>query len=53
MNHEQRLRQPGEPLSSDLVKAIRLRHKLSQDEFAARLGLRGGKSVVSGWLPAR
>lgn len=53
MNHEQRRRQPGEPLSSDLVKAIRLRHKLSQDEFAARLGLRGGKSVVSGWETGR
>jgi serine/threonine-protein kinase HipA len=53
MNHKQRLRQPGEPLSSDLVKAIRLHNDLSQDEFAARLGLRGGKSVVSGWETGR
>jgi serine/threonine-protein kinase HipA len=40
-------------LSSGLVKAIRLRHDLSQDEFAARLGLRGGKSVISGWETGR
>jgi serine/threonine-protein kinase HipA len=53
MNHKQRLRQPGEPLSSELVKTIRLRNGLSQDEFAARLGLRGGKSVISGWETGR
>jgi len=35
------------------LKAIRLRHDLSQDEFAARLGLRGGKSVISGWETGR
>jgi HipA-like protein len=46
-------RKTGEPLSANLVKEIRLAHDLSQDELAARLGLRGGKSVVSGWETGR
>jgi serine/threonine-protein kinase HipA len=40
-------------LSGSRVKTIRLRKDLSQDEFAARIGLRGGKSVVSGWETGR
>jgi|GEM_PF-275605 len=42
-------RQTGDPLPPTVVKEIRARLGLSQDEFAARLGLRGGKSVISGW----
>ncbi len=46
-------RQPGDPLPGELVKEIRLAQELSQDELAARLGLRGGKSVISGWETGR
>lgn len=42
-------RQTGDPLDPKVIKEVRARLGLSQDEFAARLGLRGGKSVISGW----
>jgi serine/threonine-protein kinase HipA len=42
-------RQPGDPLPKELVRELRQRNGLSQDELAQRLGLKGGKSVISGW----
>jgi DNA-binding XRE family transcriptional regulator len=46
-------RQPGDALPAKLVKDIRVLHGLSQDDFAQRLGVRGGKSVISGWETGR
>lgn len=46
-------RQPGAPLPSDLVRQLRKRLDLSQEALALRLGLKGGKSVVSGWETGR
>lgn len=42
-------RQAGDALPREVVRGIRQRHNLSQDELARRLGLKGGKSVISGW----
>jgi serine/threonine-protein kinase HipA len=47
------VRQPGAPLPKELVREVRRRHGLSQDELALRLGLKGGKSVISGWENGR
>ena len=46
-------RAPGDPIPKELVRDLRLKHNLSQDEFAQRLGVRGGKSVVSAWEGGR
>ena len=42
-------RSPGDPLPKELIREIRSRNGLSQDDLARRLGLKGGKSVISGW----
>jgi serine/threonine-protein kinase HipA len=43
------VRQAGDPIPKELIREMRQRHGLSQDELARRLGLKGGKSVISGW----
>lgn len=48
-----RNRKPGDPLPPDFVKRVRQEAGLSQDAFAARLGLRGGKVTISGWETGR
>lgn len=53
MTSTSRSRKPGEALPSELVREIRLRHHLSQEDLALRLGLKGGKSVISGWETGR
>jgi transcriptional regulator with XRE-family HTH domain len=42
-------RTPGDALEGNLVKQLRLRSQLTQEAFADRLGVRGGRSVVSAW----
>lgn len=42
-------RQPGDPIPREAIREIRQRYRLSQEELARRLGIKGGKSVISGW----
>lgn len=42
-------RTPGDPLAPHEIRELRERAGLTQDQFAARLGLRGGKGSVSAW----
>lgn len=44
-----RTRQPGDPVPGETIREVRRRYRLSQDELARRLGIKGGKSVISGW----
>jgi transcriptional regulator with XRE-family HTH domain len=45
-------RKAGEPLPADLVKMLRDRVGLTQEELAERLGV-SGKAIVSGWETGR
>ena len=46
-------RKPGDPISGPVVREFRERGGLTQDELAQRLGVRGGKAVISGWETGR
>ena len=52
-NDEQGGRRPGEPLSASLVKALRERSGFTQEQLAFRMGIGGGKVVISGWETGR
>lgn len=43
------IRRPGDPISPQVVKELRAKAGLTQEAFAQALGVRGGKSVISGW----
>lgn len=47
MNAKKRV--PGDALEVSLIRHLRLKNNLTQEAFAERLGVRGGKSVVSAW----
>lgn len=47
------MRRPGDPLPAAQVKQLRDELGLTQSEFAERLGIRGGKSVISNWENGR
>lgn len=42
-------RKPGDPIPGSLVKEMRLKAGMTQDQFAKNIGVRGGKSVISAW----
>ncbi|QRN99346.1 helix-turn-helix domain-containing protein [Archangium violaceum] len=42
-------RQPGDALPGSLIRDLRQQHRLTQEQLAHRLGVRGGKSVISAW----
>lgn len=42
-------RSNSDTLTPEMIKEIRKAAKITQEEFAFLLGLRGGKSTVSGW----
>lgn len=42
-------RHPGDPIPGALIREIRQREGLTQEQFARRVGVRGGKGVISGW----
>lgn len=46
-------RRAGDPIPADLVREFRKRSGLTQEQLAERLGIRGGKPVVSGWETGR
>jgi transcriptional regulator with XRE-family HTH domain len=46
-------RSPGDPIPPRLVRAFRQREDLTQEQLANRLGVRGGKAVISGWETGR
>jgi transcriptional regulator with XRE-family HTH domain len=46
-------RRQGDPITPDQVKLLREELGMTQSEFADRLGVRGGKSVISTWENGR
>jgi transcriptional regulator with XRE-family HTH domain len=46
-------RQPGDPIPPDIIKEFRTVNRLTQEQLANRLGVRGGKPVISGWETGR
>jgi transcriptional regulator with XRE-family HTH domain len=42
-------RSPGDPIPRELIRELREKHGLSQSGMAERLGVKGGKTVISGW----
>jgi transcriptional regulator with XRE-family HTH domain len=46
-------RRPGDPVPAQLVQEYRRQAKLTQEQLAERLGVRGGKPVISGWETGR
>lgn len=48
MSKDTSRRRTGAPLSKELVRALRERSGLTQDELAEQLGL-AGKAIISGW----
>ncbi|WNG24134.1 helix-turn-helix transcriptional regulator [Cystobacter fuscus] len=42
-------RQSGDPIPGAVVRDLRQRHGITQEQLAQRLGIRGGKSVISAW----
>jgi transcriptional regulator with XRE-family HTH domain len=42
-------RRPGDPIPASLVRLLRDRLGLTQEGLAERLGVKGGKSTISGW----
>jgi len=42
-------RQPGDALPGPFIRGLRQKHGLTQEQLAHRLGIRGGKSVISAW----
>lgn len=42
-------RKPGDRIPGVLVKDLRQKHGLTQEQLAYQLGVRGGKSVISSW----
>jgi transcriptional regulator with XRE-family HTH domain len=46
---DQRQRTPGDRVPGAFVREVRTRAGLTQEQFAKRLGVRGGKGVISAW----
>jgi transcriptional regulator with XRE-family HTH domain len=42
-------RRPGDPIPGTLIKELRDKHGLTQAALAEMLGVKGGKTVISGW----
>lgn len=52
MSNDTHRRRAGSPLRKELVRALRERARLTQDQLAERLGL-AGKAIISGWETGR
>ncbi len=46
-------RRPGDPIPPSLVREFRTKNHLTQEQLAERLGVQGGKPVISGWETGR
>jgi transcriptional regulator with XRE-family HTH domain len=46
-------RRPGDPIPPEIVREFRTLNRLTQEQLAERLGIRGGKPVISGWETGR
>ena len=47
------VREPGDGLPGSYIRQLRKSAGLTQDEFARRIGLKGGKSTISNWENGR
>lgn len=52
MAYDTKGRKPGAALSAELVKSLRVKAGLSQEQLADRMGI-SGKAVISGWETGR
>lgn len=52
MSRNPEFRRAGSPLSKDLVRSLRERAGMTQEQLAERLGL-AGKAIISGWETGR